>query len=363
MGRWPPGTELHYPYPPGSLLFGLPRALLGSSPLTDAPLLMTLFTVAIVVAAFAILRPSPHAVIVVGLALFALPTGARYIVGGGTDLPSLGLMFLSLALFARDRTIGAGLSVGLAVCMKHLALPLLLGLVIGEYRRSGRRAAGRLLLASLTPICIAIVPFVAWSPSAFVDDIVRFPLGLSRDPTIAQSPTLGRALAAVAPVPRPMLAAALFLAVVAIITVASLRRSRTAPRGPAAVANTTAIVTGLLVLTATAGRWGYLIYPINLLLWARFAFESSSGRPPANSWLRWLGFAAPGVGDAMVTNADRLGVDLASVHAVVLSHGHWDHTGGLSGLAGRLGMRSTANGTVSGRVSSTHRFEAFATSR
>ncbi len=29
--------------------------------------------------------------------------------------------------------------------------------------------------------------------------------------------------------------------------------------------------------------------------------------------------------DAMVTNTDRLGLDLSGVHAVVLSHGHFDH--------------------------------------
>ncbi|MFC5993108.1 MBL fold metallo-hydrolase [Pseudonocardia hispaniensis] len=44
--------------------------------------------------------------------------------------------------------------------------------------------------------------------------------------------------------------------------------------------------------------------------------------------------------EAMVTNADRLGVDLSEIHGVVLSHGHFDHAGGLAGLAGRRGART-----------------------
>jgi 7,8-dihydropterin-6-yl-methyl-4-(beta-D-ribofuranosyl)aminobenzene 5'-phosphate synthase len=43
--------------------------------------------------------------------------------------------------------------------------------------------------------------------------------------------------------------------------------------------------------------------------------------------------------DGMATNAERLGVDTSAIEAVVLSHGHFDHAGGLAGLA-RLRRRS-----------------------
>ncbi|MGQ4347971.1 MBL fold metallo-hydrolase [Streptomyces sp. SAS_275] len=41
----------------------------------------------------------------------------------------------------------------------------------------------------------------------------------------------------------------------------------------------------------------------------------------------------------VATNADRLGVRLDELQGVILSHGHFDHAGGLGGLARRLGAR------------------------
>jgi 7,8-dihydropterin-6-yl-methyl-4-(beta-D-ribofuranosyl)aminobenzene 5'-phosphate synthase len=44
-----------------------------------------------------------------------------------------------------------------------------------------------------------------------------------------------------------------------------------------------------------------------------------------------------GKGYSSVYNADTLGVDLRTIHKIVLSHGHFDHTGGLRDILRRIG--------------------------
>jgi 7,8-dihydropterin-6-yl-methyl-4-(beta-D-ribofuranosyl)aminobenzene 5'-phosphate synthase len=43
-----------------------------------------------------------------------------------------------------------------------------------------------------------------------------------------------------------------------------------------------------------------------------------------------------GTSDATVRNADRLHLDLKKIEAIVLSHGHYDHTGGLKSMLDRI---------------------------
>ena len=53
--------------------------------------------------------------------------------------------------------------------------------------------------------------------------------------------------------------------------------------------------------------------------------------------------------DGLTVNAERLGIDVGGLQGVVLSHGHFDHTGGLGGLArlrGRSGLPLTVHPAV-----------------
>jgi 7,8-dihydropterin-6-yl-methyl-4-(beta-D-ribofuranosyl)aminobenzene 5'-phosphate synthase len=69
-------------------------------------------------------------------------------------------------------------------------------------------------------------------------------------------------------------------------------------------------------------------------LYAEHGFSLFLARPEAK-----ILFDAGPAGVATLNNAPRLGVDLRAADAMVLSHGHLDHTGGLAGVLRAIGKR------------------------
>ena len=66
-----------------------------------------------------------------------------------------------------------------------------------------------------SPVAIAVavvLPFVLWSPSDFVEDAIKFPLGIGQTKTAAGTPTLGSALMHVAGPAKPAVALLLLAA-------------------------------------------------------------------------------------------------------------------------------------------------------
>ncbi len=124
----------------------------------------------------------------------------------------------------------------------------------------GRRFLGGAVLLPL----LALLPAFLVDPDAFVENVIRFPLGNGLVTSPAQSPFPGHLIASSVPGGR-MVAAALLVAAGVAIGVRLLRRP---PRTAAAAT----IVCGYGLLTAIllmpTTRFGYLLYPIAFLVWA-----------------------------------------------------------------------------------------------
>jgi hypothetical protein len=289
LGSWPAGTADHVPYMPGMFLFGLPYALGGSGAATDARLAFALVALALLAVALALSRAPSDRRLTALAVLVALPTGARYMVGGGDDPAVLSMMLLSLALLDRRRPGWAGVVAGLAAAVKQTAWPLLPFLLVVAWKRDGRRGVRR-ALAGMSVVVAIVVPFVLWDPHAFVEDVVLFPLGLAKDPTLAASPTLGSVLAGMLPVGKEVVAAVLLLGVLAIGLYALFVRPPTDSRGAAERA---ALVLLLAIVFATAGRFGYLLYPIGLFAWARLILAPERPAEPVMVPFEALRFPVP----------------------------------------------------------------------
>lgn len=260
-----PTYELYYPYLPGMVLFGLSSHATGEPRLTDARIQFLVFTAVVGLVALSRLRPRTDARVRALQVLLVLPTAALPLATGGDDLPVAALMLAGLAALQRRRPVLAGVALGAASSLKFTAWPLavLALFVVGDLAR--RRAVGRYLLG-VAAVCVpVVVPFVAANPAAFVDNVVRFPLGLAGVSSPAASAFPGHILIALLPgIHRA------YVVVVGVVGVAVLAwyLRRRPPADAAGLASLTGWVMTVAILVAPATRVGYLLYPINLFVWS-----------------------------------------------------------------------------------------------
>ncbi|MFE0592134.1 glycosyltransferase 87 family protein [Micromonospora echinospora] len=291
----PPGEQLlgYTPYQPGMALFGLPRAALDTW-WTDARVWFALATALTLALAVRTLRDNTGRHAAAGdrtrtdaallravQAATVLPVCALTLATGGDDLPVLALCLLALAHAATGRPGRAGLAVGLAGALKLFAWPIALVLLFWAVTR---RAAGRYAVGAFGLPAAALLPALLVDRDALVENVLRFPLGQGLVTSPAASPFPGHLIATGLPAGRAV-ATGLLLAAGIAIAVHLLRR-------PPRTAATSALICGYGLLAAIAlmpaTRFGYLLYPLALLVWApalRLAAPdgSSSADSPAGA--------------------------------------------------------------------------------
>ncbi|MHB8330091.1 MAG: hypothetical protein ACYDD6_10795, partial [Acidimicrobiales bacterium] len=122
-----------------------------------------------------------------------------------------------------------------------------------------------LLLAGMAGVMVpAILPTAAADFPAFIDNVVRFPLGLAGISSPAASPLLGHAVVSFFPGIHRVFPIVVAGAGGIVLLWVLLRRT---PRNPAALARLLAWTMTVAILLAPATRVGYFLYPADFFVW------------------------------------------------------------------------------------------------
>jgi hypothetical protein len=259
-----PIYELYYPYLPGMVLFGFSTGSRVEPRLTDARIQFLLFTAVVTLFALTRLRPPTDARMRALQVLTVLPTAALPLATGGDDMPVVALMLLGLVALKRRRPLLAGLALGAASSLKFTAWPLTLLALWAATDRERRRAIGRYALGVLLVVGPVVLPVALRNPSAFVDNVIRFPLGLAGVSSPAASALPGHILVATFPHIHRIYVVTMLIVGGAVLVWRLWRRP---PGNAAEVADLAGWVMLIAILLAPATRVGYLLYPINLFIW------------------------------------------------------------------------------------------------
>jgi hypothetical protein len=277
------------PYLPVMELFGLPHSAGLKGLLGDPRIWLSVVTIVLLAAAFAVMSPHRlrdckdcHAhvarltAIVVASPVIAFPLAV-----GQTDPPVIALLCLALAWAYRGKLVRAGLVLAAACAMKTTAWPAVPVLAIMAWVGYAPRAAARFSVTAIGAtglLALLAAPSAMAQPDAVVQNTVEFPLGLTKHKTPAASPLPGHMLAALGQIGHWAAIVLMAVAAVAFVAWVLLRPPRTAQ----AVAWRLAVGYAAVILLAPATRFGYFAYPLGLLAWLALTKSLSSERtvPP-----------------------------------------------------------------------------------
>ena len=271
-----PAYEAFFPYLPAMAVFGLPSTLPVDHRATDARIYFLLATLLAVAMALRLTVASSERKLRAFQVAIVLPWAALTLSTGGDDLPIIGLLMLAIVLAQRRRPGWSGVVLGVASAMKFTAWPLAALALFAAVDAEGRRRPGRMLAG----IVGAAAPLTIWAavigPRRFIANVMLFPLGLTGVQSPAGSALPGHVLVTAVPALHrifPVIAALVGL----VVLVVYLRRRP--PLGAVAVARVAGWVLFIAILLAPATRIGYLMYPLNLLVWSWMLTPEASDAP------------------------------------------------------------------------------------
>lgn len=256
------------PYSPMMSIFGLPSAFFGAHAWADARIFCIAASVGAVLVAMRSTGCQPS---VSALQLMLNPLVLLMAAGSGTDVGVIGLMILGLVLAGSGRFGWSGACLSLAIAMKLTAAPVLLVAACLVWAVGGKAGVRTYLLTASASLVAYLLPVYLANPSAFVDNVLLYPAGLTEVTSSAAGPLPGHLLAMQPGWGKP---AALGLLAVAVLLLGGWMIARP-PASLSTAFVRTAVSLSVAMALLPASRVGYAIYPLTML-GAALAWRSGS---------------------------------------------------------------------------------------
>jgi hypothetical protein len=277
--------KLYNPYLPVMEIFGLPRAAGLPGVLGDPRVWVSVLTIALFAVAFAVKSPhglrgcAPCRHRVAGLTALAVasPVIAYPLALGITDPPVIAALCLTLALASRGLLVRAALVLAVACAAKTTAWAAVPVLAVMAWVRHTPGAAARFAVTAVAAtgvLSLVAAPAALANPDAVKQNLVDFPLGLTRFKTPAASPLPGHLIAGLGSAGHYTAMALMVLAAVAFAGWILLRP----PRDARDAAWRLAVGFTVMFVLDPSTRFGYFVYPLALLGWMALTRTSDTER-------------------------------------------------------------------------------------